>query len=339
MKFVIPVHKIVHNTNNNSTQFLNKMSVSPDQDDTTPIQPPPTYDASTFAATICQAPSYRLDETDFGTQKVNDLVNLKSVKIQRKSPKKPLIKHPLFLCACLHNVSEKSDWLDVRSEDGKLLFKVETMRSIKIVMCVGNLKMNIALRSVDSNELHGDHDDHENAIAIKKKKKIAKIENKAHICSGAAGQIVRLKNSNGDVIGKLSKEQFDGKWIGRGDNRRIQYDIRYIICDSDDNHIYTIRGEERFFTLKNRNKPIKKFWIYDVVSSDDSEDKLVKTGQFMIRTSPTGGCMKAWEADTKKAHTLNFPSHANWEKKILLLMLSMVIEMEFTDRTALCPGC
>ena len=45
------------------------------------------------------------------------------------------------------------------------------------------------------------------------------------------------------------------------------------------------------------------------------------------------------EASCEDSHQIYFPETASWDQKILLLMMCQMIEIEFCDRVAQCPGC
>merc|ERR1712048_1527569 len=177
--------------------------------------------------------------------------------------------------------------------------------------------MDVALKSVDSNAQM------EDGSTVKKGKSVARIYNEANLCNMAAKQGVKLYNSKKEVIGTLVKTPCDPKTVGVGDRRRVQYDMKYQVFDSDQRPIYTIKGEARVPEMKMWASPTKRFFIYDLI-----DDKMINTGKFEIRTANTGGCCAAMEADCENSHQLYFPEHASWDQKIMLLMMCQIIEIE-----------
>ena len=137
-------------------------------------------------------------------------------------------------------------------------------------------------------------------------------------------------------IGYITVALGDPLVIGVGVNPTIIRDHHYEIFDSNNQQLYTIRGESYRRNMVDNPNPIKKFYIN---SFDENGFEIryaggippPNLGRLDVATDPVG-CCSLPTASVSVAHQLIFPSDSTWEAKLLLLMGSFMIETAFCDR-------
>ena len=215
---------------------------------------PPTYEASQFTAAINSNPTNGLSQNDFDDDSTKKLENLSSVKIQRKDRNNPInisLMHPFGFGSMCYNVFNEADELEVLDDNNENLYKVESWKSVKLFCwCIGNYITSVSLFNKNG----------EKAVSLL-------ANHSGWSALNNPTNIVTIQNSEGQAIGKLSKEQCDPiLMIGHKGRAYYQYDTKFTIYNSDDVHLYTIKGENRWNEMMTKaQSPLRKFFIYDVV--------------------------------------------------------------------------
>ena len=247
-------------------QKMNAIVQQPTTGPQIPPEAPPTYEASQFTATINSNPTNGLSQTDFDDDSTKKLENLSSVKIQRKDRNNPINMCTIpFCCGSMcYNIFNKSDKLEVLDDNNENLYKVESSKSVKLFCaCIGNFITSVSLFNKNG----------EKAVnLLANQSGLSALTNPTNI--------VTIQNSKGQAIGKLAKEQCDPiLMVGHKNRVRNEYDTKFMIYDSDDVHLYTIRGENRWNHMMTKaQSSLRKFFIYDVVD----EKFLPKTSELNV---------------------------------------------------------
>lgn len=230
----------------------------------------------------------------------------------------------IFCCSLCYNLKKETYKIKILDENKNLIFKLEILKYFMVAcLCLGKFEVSFTAKDDQGN-------------------KVCKFSNKGSSLLASSGnnkQILPIKDKNGDTIGRIGRLKVDPKTrtVGHGKNRRTvtTYDHIYKIYNTDNDVLYEIRGEERFFELKLSPEPGKKFWIYKI--SGYVGQKKTVAGRLDIYTEPYG-CYNDMGPSLDEYHKLTFPPGCSLDDKVLISMMAVMVEMEFTDRQTLC-GC